>query len=178
MTDREFLDLAIAQLNRLTRYGRRLCGDADRADDLAQDVIIRALDRRNELRDGGQIVPWLFRILRNRYLEEVRGSKRRLTLLETGAVALEVPAPDLEREILAADLSDEVDGALRALPEEQRSAVLLVDVEGLSYEEAAQVLEIPIGTVRSRIARARARLLESLASIARQRGIGLGRQSP
>jgi RNA polymerase sigma-70 factor (ECF subfamily) len=178
MTDREFLRLALAHLPRLLRFARRLCGDPDRAEDLVQETYIRALKVRRHLRDQGALLPWLLRVLHTRYLDETRTETRRLELLAAGPPALPPATADLERELLEGTLSAEVEAALLALPEDQRAAILLADVEGLSYEEIGQVLGCPVGTVRSRIARARARLFEALSATAHARRSHRGRSSP
>lgn len=173
MTEREFVDMAMAHVNRLTRFARRLCGDADRADDFVQETFIEGLKRRADIRDPSRLLPWLLRILQTHYLQDHRRSERRLHLLESAPVHIE-PFHDLEQEILGGGFSDEVEVALASLDEEQRIAVLLADVEGFSYEEIADVMGSPIGTVRSRVARARAHLCEKLGTAARERGIGGG----
>ncbi len=172
MTEAELLTLVLAHADRLTRFGRQLCGDADQAEDLVQETLLHALRVRDQLRDPGRALPWLMQILRRRFLEERRTRARQLRLVESeGAVTPPVIA-DLEQELLSESLSDEVTAALAVLPEEWRTAVLLADVDELTYEEIATVLECPVGTVRSRIARARAALIEKLAKVAAERGIG------
>lgn len=175
MTEREFVDMAMTHVNRLTRFARRLCGDADGADDLVQETFVEGIKRRSDLRDPSRLLPWLLSILRTRYLQDHRVEQRRLRLIESAPVHVD-PLPDLEQEILAGSFSDEVESALAALDDDLRIAVLLSDVEGLSYEEIAQVMESPVGTVRSRVARARGHLFEALAGVAHERGIGGGRK--
>ena len=166
MTETELLHLALAYVDRLKRFALHLCGDKDAAEDLVQEAFLRALDRRGQLRDPGRVLPWLLRIVRTQFLETRRTRDRRLQLIQDDGPALEPPAGNLEAELLDGGFSDEVARALAALPEEGRACLLLCDVEGLAYEDIAETVDCPVGTVRSRIARARARLLTSLASYA------------
>lgn len=138
----------------LRRHARALVGDADRADDLVQDTLERALARWWMRRSADDPKPWLFAILRNLHLDEIRRGRRRgvpVEIDETNAPAL---PPDQETGLGARDAL----AALDLLPEEQKTLLLLVGVEDLSYEEAAKVMGIPIGTVMSRLARGRRRL--------------------
>jgi RNA polymerase sigma-70 factor (ECF subfamily) len=124
----------------------------DAADDLVQDCLERALSRWYLRRSEGDLRAWLFTILRNLYINAYRARRRRGPsgqLDEASSADTPDPAAGIEaRDALA---------ALDLLPEEQKSLLLLIGVEGLSYEEAARVLGIPIGTVMSRLARARQR---------------------
>ncbi len=177
MTESELVHLALAHLDRLTRFAQRLAGDVDGAEDLVQETLLRALKCRDQLKDPTRLLPWMMRILRTRYLEEQRGAERRLHLIEREGDVKEPPAGNLEEELLRGAFSDEVASALEELPEAWRSSVLLCDAEGFSYEEIAEAMDCPLGTVRSRIARARARLIERLSAIAAERGIGRGGRS-
>jgi RNA polymerase sigma-70 factor, ECF subfamily len=174
MTENEVLNLALAHLDRMNRFALQLCRDADAAEDLVQEAFVRALAVRDQLRDASRALPWLLSIVRSRFLEQSRRARRRLQLVTEDAGLSEPPIGNLEQEILRGVLSDEVARAVAALPEEWRTCVLLCDVEGLSYQDIAEVVGCPAGTVRSRIARARARLMESLARYAAERGIGRG----
>ena len=174
MTETELLHLALAHVDRFKRFAAHLCGDPDAAEDLVQEAFLRALACRGQLRDPGRVLPWFLRIVRSRFLETQRTKDRRLQLIQDDGPSLESPAGNLEAELLDGVFSDEVARALAALPEEGRACLLLCDVEELTYEDIAEIVECPIGTVRSRIARARARLLNSLASYAAERGIGRG----
>jgi RNA polymerase sigma-70 factor (ECF subfamily) len=139
----------------LRRYARALTHDADLADDLVQDALERAIGKRRLWRPVGSVRAWVFRILLNVYRNELR-RRRRLPValpLDAGSVASDAPAAPYGRLALA-----ETARAMQALPSEQREALLLVAVEGMSYAEAAAVLGIPSGTLMSRLARARAAL--------------------
>jgi RNA polymerase sigma-70 factor (ECF subfamily) len=174
MTETELLNLALAHLDRMNRFALQLCRDQDAADDLVQEAFVRALAVRDQLRDARRALPWLLSIVRTRFLEQSRRAGRRLKLVEEEGQFADPPIGNLEEELLRGVLSDEVSRAVAALPEEWRTCVLLCDVEGLSYADIAEVVGCPAGTVRSRIARARARLMESLARYAAERGIGRG----
>ncbi|MFL5022329.1 sigma-70 family RNA polymerase sigma factor [Microvirga tunisiensis] len=150
----EIASLLEPQIPGLRRYAWALLRDCEAADDLVQDTLERAISRWNQRRDG-DLRAWLFAIQRNLFINGLRRRKARGT--RVGEEALnDVPAPGMSPESHAG-LHDVLKG-LDALPEEQRSILLLVGVEDLSYEQAAQVLDIPLGTVMSRLSRARARL--------------------
>jgi RNA polymerase sigma-70 factor (ECF subfamily) len=143
-----------SQIPALRRYAYALTRDATTADDLVQDCLERALSRWTLRRGAGELRPWLFAILRNRFLNLNRANRRRGV-----AVALDdAPAPAVAAEQEAGLNVRALIAALDTLPEEQKSLLLLVGVEDFSYGEAAAILAIPQGTVMSRLARARQRL--------------------
>jgi len=113
-------------------------------------------------------------IVRRLFLEKHRRAERQLRLIEADATLMDPPIGNLEEEMLRGTLSEEMSNALAALPEEWRTCLLLREVEGFSYQEIAEIFECPVGTVRSRLARARAELLVSLHTYAAERGIGQG----
>ena len=150
----EIASLLEPQIPALRRYAWALLRDDEGADDLVQDTLERAIGRWGQRRDG-DLRAWLFAIQRNLFLNGLR--QRRSRGAHVGDEALnDLPAPGISPESHAG-LRDILVG-LDALPEEQRSILLLVGVEDLSYEQAAKVLDVPIGTVMSRLSRARARL--------------------
>ncbi|HKA39086.1 MAG TPA: RNA polymerase sigma factor [Burkholderiales bacterium] len=139
---------------RLRRYARALTGDRSAADDLVQDTLERALSRFHLWRQGSDLRAWLFTIMHNIYVNQIRSRMRRQhESLETE------PLADVARahEPDWLELRD-LEAALARLPEEQRAVVLLVGLEQFTYEETAHVLGVPIGTVMSRLSRARERL--------------------
>ncbi|KAA0683567.1 sigma-70 family RNA polymerase sigma factor [Roseomonas genomospecies 6] len=144
-----------AQVPRLRRYAAALAGNLSDADDLVQDCIEKALVHRHTLRDGARLGGWLLSILHNLHVSGLRWRRRR---------GPEVPVEDLADDlVLSAAPSDraEVRDFVRAfnrLSEEHRAVLLLTGMEGLSYREAAEVLGVPVGTVMSRLARAREKL--------------------
>ncbi|WP_262027974.1 sigma-70 family RNA polymerase sigma factor [Microvirga sp. Mcv34] len=152
----EIATLLEPQIPGLRRYAWALLRDDEAADDLVQDTLERAISRWHQRRDG-DLRAWLFAIQRNLFINALR--QRKVRGMHVGEEALnDVQAPDMSPESHAG-LHDVLRG-LDALPEEQRSILLLIGVEDLSYEQAAQVLGIPLGTVMSRLSRARARLRE------------------
>lgn len=148
-------------LPRLRRMARVLAWEPADADDLTQLTVERALLRRDQWRPGTRLDSWMFRIMRNAWIDEARSRQRHGRVLappEAGALAADPGAPSLEARLEATA----VERALGALPEDQRVAVALVLIEGLSYQEAADSLEVPIGTLTSRLARGRATLQTAL----------------
>jgi RNA polymerase sigma factor (sigma-70 family) len=153
----EIASLLEPQIPALRRYAWALLRDREAADDLVQDTLERAISRWGQRRLEGDLRAWLFTIQRNLFLNGLRQRKARGA--QVGEEALndvQAPGTDPEGHV---GLRDVLTG-LDALPEEQRSLLLLVGVEDLSYEQAAKVLGIPLGTVMSRLSRARARLRE------------------
>ena len=151
----EIASLLEPQIPTLRRYAWALLRDHEAADDLVQDTLERAISRWSQRRREGDLRAWLFTIQRNLFLNGVRQRRTRGT--QVGEEALnDLEAPGASPESRSG-LHDILAG-LDALSEEQRSLLLLVGVEDLSYEEAAQALGIPLGTVMSRLSRARARL--------------------
>jgi RNA polymerase sigma-70 factor (ECF subfamily) len=154
---REIVDL----LPRLRRLARAIARDLTDADDLAQIAVERALERRAQWRPGTRLDSWMFRIMKNAWIDEARARSRRGKVLAPEAAGERVGdagAALVEARLQAA----EAGRALMALPDEQRLAVALVLVEGLSYREAAEALEIPMGTLTSRLVRGRNALLDAL----------------
>jgi len=145
-----------AQIPGLRRFATSLLrGDRERADDLVQDTLERALSRWHLRRAGGNLRGWLYAILYNRFLSDQQRLRRRGP---HGALSEDAEIPGVAGGQDSALEHRDLLRAFSALPEEQRSVLLLIAVEDLSYEEAAQVLGVPIGTVMSRLSRARERL--------------------
>jgi len=151
----EFLDEIEACVPALRRYARALTHNVDRADDLVQDCIERALRKHRLFRPRGPLRPWLFKILLNLFRNQHRHDKRHAPPLPLEGLIAEPaqPAPQPGRLALA-----EMARALQQLPDDQRAALLLIVLEGFSYSEAAELLGVPMGTLMSRLARARAAL--------------------
>lgn len=143
-----------ALLPRLCRFARTLAGRPEDADDLVQLGVEKALSRLHQWQPGTRVDSWMFRIMQNAWIDEIRSRQRRdeLPLDEESLEALGPREPARQAENLA------LRRALAQLGDEQRSVVGLVLVEGLSYAEAAEVLGWPIGTVTSRLSRAREQL--------------------
>lgn len=147
----------VALLPRLRRFARGLAGTADQADDLVQAACERAIARIEQWTPGTRLDSWMFRIVQTIWLDERRAAKVRTG--EGRVEAAEAADPELTvdgvRRMEAHLTYDAVRRAIANLPEEQRAVMLLVCVEGQTYKEAAETLSIPIGTVMSRLARAR-----------------------
>lgn len=144
----------VQHIPRLRRYARALTGDRSRADDLVQDTLERALVKFHLWRPGSDLRAWLFTVMHNVYINQVRAnSAAALSALDDESVQPSIRATQSDRlEIMDLQI------ALGRLPEEQREVLLLVGLEQMSYEETAGVLNVPIGTVMSRLSRARERL--------------------
>jgi RNA polymerase sigma-70 factor (ECF subfamily) len=145
-----------ALLPRLWRFALRLAGDRHDAEDLVQRACVRALERRSQLQPGTSTLSWLFSIVHSVWLNEVRARQIR----SHGSMQWSEELADTVPDTGASNpeeytLHQQVISAVEKLPDAQRTVMLLVAVEGLSYREAATVLDVPIGTVMSRLARAR-----------------------
>ena len=141
----------------------RLTGNSDDAQDLVQEVLLKVRMGLETYRPGS-MEGWLSRITTNTFLDETRRRRRRpLDLLPEEPDRVLPPEPGADVALAAEVLPDDVQDALRQLPEEYRAAVVLCDVVGLSYEEIGESLAVPVGTVRSRIHRGRALLRKALA---------------
>jgi RNA polymerase sigma-70 factor (ECF subfamily) len=152
------------EIPRLRRYARALTHATDRADDLVQDTLVRALSKLHLWQPGTDLRAWLFTIMHHQYVNTVRREARERTTVDIEHVSSTLTAttdPTVRRQLI------ELDHALALLPDEQREVVLLVGLEGMPYESVAQVLSVPIGTVRSRLSRGRERLRQLMG---RERG--------
>lgn len=149
MTDAASL---VALIPRLRRYARALVGERAAADDLVQDTLERAWSKLHLYRAGTDLRAWLFTVMHNVHVNQVRAARP--------TAALEEDMPELAQRAVQGDalLVRDLERALVALPAAQREVLLLVALEDLSYEQTARVLGIPIGTVMSRLARAREKL--------------------
>jgi RNA polymerase sigma-70 factor (ECF subfamily) len=143
----------------LRRYARALLRDSDQADDLVQDCLERAISRRHLWRGGPSLRAWLFRIMHNLYANEIRARRSRPTLepLDPAHQLPDESAAPLGRVAL-----HEMERALAQLSEEQRQVVLMVSLTGMSYTDCATALNLPLGTVMSRLSRGRERLRQLL----------------
>ena len=151
----------VALLPRLRRFARALTGDTTQADDLVQTAVERALARRDQWRPEAALHSWMFTVMKNAWIDDRRAHNRRTALTRPAEEGERVADPG------AADLPARtaIEQALGALPDEQRLAVTLVLVEGLSYAEASRVLNIPEGTLTSRLVRGRTSLMASLQGL-------------
>ena len=155
----EFHRLIEQQIPRLRRYARVLTRNSDRADDLVQDTLSRALDKQHLWQPGTNLGAWLFTIMHNQNVNNVRRDIRGSAAVDIEQVSATLPAttdPSASRKMV------ELDRALARLPLGQQQVILLVGLEGMSYEDTAEILSIPVGTVRSRLSRGRDTLRELL----------------
>ncbi len=146
-------DQLIAVLPRMRRFARGLTGSAVEADDLVQAACERALSRAHQFQEGTRFDSWMFRIVQTIWIDQLRARDTRRE--EEEAEGERVGTDEPRRRVEARLALQEVRTALSTLPPEQRAALLLVTVDGLSYKEAAEVAEVPVGTIMSRLARAR-----------------------
>ncbi|WP_423196262.1 MULTISPECIES: RNA polymerase sigma factor [unclassified Cupriavidus] len=163
-------DVLIDHVPRLRRYARALIHNRELADDLVQDTLERALGHTDQYRDGADPRAWLFAIMHNVYVNHARRASARVAHVsmddETiGEETLAVP----DAQLRALEMRD-LDEALARLPAEQREVVLLVGLEDMSYAEVSQALDIPLGTVMSRLSRGRERLRGLMAGEERVQG--------
>jgi RNA polymerase sigma-70 factor, ECF subfamily len=175
----EFAAVALGFLSAIYNAAYRMTGNEPDAEDLAQETYVDAFRHAAQLRDLADCRAWLFRILRNRFIssERKRRARPELVMIEGGVDSVDANAaedtvmPPLERAVMARLTRPAIAHALERLPDELRTVLLLCDLEGFTYEEIAQIRGCPIGTVRSRIARARARLVKQLATQAATLGV-------
>ena len=152
-------DAILATVPSLRAFAVSLCGNLDRADDLVQETLTRALTHIDSFRPGTNLAAWLFTILRNQFRSEYRKRWREVEDAEgTLAQGLQSPPEQMGRVEFG-----ELREALAKLPDDQREALILVGAGGMAYEEAAQVCQCAVGTIKSRVSRAR-RALEVLLS--------------
>lgn len=173
----EFQRVALPHLDHLYTSALYLAGAPDRASDLVQETFLRAFRFFHQFAPGTNCRAWLLTILHNTFRNRYRADQRTRGQIDiddpvaSAEASLAVDADDdPESLVLSKLLDDEVARALGSIPEEFRSAVVLVDLQELTYEESARVLGCPIGTVRSRLSRGRKLLAEELREYARRRG--------
>ncbi len=161
MREREAIKRELATLSpRLRRFCRALAQSPVDGDDLAQSALLKALARLDQFRRDDRLDAWLFKIAHRTWLDQKRAESRRPTAPPDALEALGDGGLGARRAEDRLDLA-RLRAAMAGLPEEQRAALALVAIEGLSYQEAADALETPIGTVMSRVARARKKLLKT-----------------
>jgi RNA polymerase sigma-70 factor, ECF subfamily len=144
----------VKQIPRLRRYARALTRDVTAADDLVQDCLLRAVSKSHLWQEGTDLRAWLFTILHNQHINDARRAVRAGGTMAISDIEPEpalTNAPDQDKRLELRDL----ERAFGKLPDEQRLALLLVGMEGMNYNEAAAVLDVPIGTIRSRLSRGR-----------------------
>ena len=155
----------LAILPRLRRFAASLSRDRADGDDLCQAALERALKARDQWQPGTRLDSWIYRIMRNLWIDQARARQRAARTFapeEAGMNIGHAGDRDVESHVMLSD----VERAMQALPSEQREAIALVAVEGLSYKDAAAVLGVPIGTLTSRLVRGRGALIELMGEAA------------
>jgi RNA polymerase sigma-70 factor, ECF subfamily len=155
----DFAEQLIAAIPGLRAFGVSLTSKADRADDLVQETMLKAWKHHDSFEPGTNMKAWLYTILRNEFYSQIRKRKREVEDAD-GIHASRVAVPGAQLGHL--DMAD-MRVALAQLPEDQREAIILVGASGFTYEEAAVICRVAVGTIKSRVSRARMRLTEVLA---------------
>jgi RNA polymerase sigma-70 factor, ECF subfamily len=171
--DEVFRDQLVAMIPALRAFARGLCGWRDMADDLAQDTMIRAWAARNSYTQGTNFRAWMFMIMRNQFYTSIRKSNRTTSLDPEVAERTLVQMPDQQDNIHVTDVAK----ALQKLPNAQREVLVMIGANGVSYEEAAEIIGCAVGTIKSRLARGRRALAaliegddeEALVALANER---------
>lgn len=165
--DSSFGDQLVALLPRLRRFAVSLCGARDRADDLVQSACVRALSAQGSFQPGTRFDAWMFRIARNVWIDGLRRQKTEGPQADI-ADHEDAAAFGGEADVIARMTLDEVMAAIGLLPPEQREVLILVCVEEFSYKDTADMVGVPVGTVMSRLARAREKISRSAGIEARK----------
>jgi RNA polymerase sigma-70 factor, ECF subfamily len=148
----------VAAIPRLRAFAVSLCGNPDRADDLVQETLAKALLNIKSFTIGTNLLAWLFTILRNAYYSEFRKRRREVADIDGSLSGMLVSKANQDDHMEYLDFRE----ALQKLPPDQREALILIGASGLSYEEAAEICKCAVGTMKSRVSRARSRLVELL----------------
>jgi RNA polymerase sigma-70 factor, ECF subfamily len=161
LNDEAFKQQIAVVIPQLRAFGRSLSGSTDRADDLVQEAVLRAWAARDRFQEGTSFKAWTFTILRNLFLSQMRRTRFTAEWDELAAERVLAAPADQDRHIHVAD----VQRALDRLPEAQREALVLVGAGGVTYEEAAEICDCPIGTIKSRVARGRTALIAMIEGV-------------
>jgi RNA polymerase sigma-70 factor (ECF subfamily) len=174
----DFNEEIVPHLDALYNFALRLTTDPNDAEDLVQDTIVKAYRFFNSYEKGTNAKAWLFRILKNSYINNYRKKSKQPNQVDYDEVASfyetirdeRTDTSDMEDRMYRELIDDDISGALESLPEDFRTVVLLCDIEGFTYEEIANMLDVPIGTIRSRLHRGRNLLRTQLMDYAEKRG--------
>lgn len=162
MVKRKDIELSlISFLPRLRRFAIGLTGSVDEGDDLVQAACIKVLERYHQWQPDTRLDSWVYKIIMNIWIDKRRSASHRLSVSGEG-IWEQIPGAPLIAELEARQDLKRTWSAIKTLPEEQRQVLLLVTVEGFGYQEAAELLDVPIGTVMSRLARARISLAKHI----------------
>jgi RNA polymerase sigma-70 factor, ECF subfamily len=151
--------ILLAELPALRAFALSLAGAEDRADDLVQDTLVKAWANASSFAEGTNMRAWLFTIMRNTFFSQYRKARREVQDVDGEAAARLVAMPDQLAHLDLADFRAHLD----RLPADQREALILIGASGFSYEEAAEICGCAVGTIKSRVNRARQRLMEQLS---------------
>jgi RNA polymerase sigma-70 factor (ECF subfamily) len=174
----DFEKEALPHMNALYNFALRMTGDADDADDLVQETYLKAFRFFDKFEKGTNAKAWLFRILKNSYINEYRKVKKEPNKVDYNDIenfyenikSSEVKSNHLVEDVFNNLLDDEISEAISSLPEDFKTVIILSDIEGFTYEEIADFVDCPIGTVRSRLHRARKMLYVRLHKYAQEKG--------
>lgn len=175
---KDFEEEIVPHLDAMYNFALRLTSDPSDAEDLVQDTIVKAFRFFSSYEKGTNAKAWLFRILKNSYINNYRKQSKQPNQVDYDEVsefyetirADRTDTSDLEDKMFRELVDDDISQALEELPEDFRTVVLLCDVEGFTYEEIANMLDVPIGTIRSRLHRGRNLLKDQLKEYAEKRG--------
>jgi len=176
--NRIFNEEFLPHINSMYNFGHRLTFDEDDAKDLVQDTYLKAFRFINSFQEGTNAKAWLFRILKNSFINDFRKKSKQPSKVDYQEVESYYNSDDVDKSITT-DLrvetvqdmiGDEISNALNALDVDFRTVIILCDLEGFKYDEMAKILDIPVGTVRSRLHRARNLLKEKLREYANKMG--------
>lgn len=156
MSGAQFKQDLVEAIPRLRAFARSISGDRDRADDLVQETLAKAIANKDKFTEGTNLIAWLITILRNQYYSVGRKMQREVADPDGEHAATLEAQPQQAGHLELKDFLS----ALQVLPDDQREALILIGASGFSYEEAAEILGVKIGTVKSRVSRARLRLEE------------------
>ncbi len=176
--DEEFQSEAVPHMDALYNYALRMTGDPNDADDLLQDTYLKAYRFWDKYEKGTNIRAWLFRIMKNSYINLYRKATKEPDTVDYEDVQnfyqtirdRSTDPNDLQEKLFGNLLEDDVARALESLPDDFRTVIILCDIEGFTYEEIAEFVECPVGTVRSRIHRGRRLMRDKLYEYAREKG--------
>ena len=181
----EFQQEAVVHLNALYNYALHITMNPDDAEDLVQETYLKAYRFFNSFERGTNCKAWLFKILKNNYINRFRRDSKEPAMVDYDVIKdfyhsikdVQADTTEAESDYFHSLLHEEVYQALQALPEEFREVIQLCDIEGFTYEEIANMVDSPIGTVRSRLYRGRKLLRNQLEDYARKYGLNPGKES-
>ena len=180
----DFEKEAVPHMNSVYNFALRMTGDADDADDLVQETFLKAFRFFDKFERGTNCKAWLFRILKNSFINDYRKQTKEPDKVDYEDVqnfyetikSDEIDSSHYEHDAFTNLLDDEISKAIAKLPEDFRTVIILNDIEGFTYEEIADFVDIPVGTVRSRLHRARKMLYSQLYDYAKEKGFLVNRK--